>query len=117
MRGFFKFGSPFLRLKVEGKEIEALLDTGFNGHLMLPQTIIDELALDQIGISDYITANGVKTMTKVYRGKVQLLGGEVEIPILSTEAMMILAGFGLFKDCTIIIDQKKGRLEVGKSGE
>ena len=50
MKGFFQFGSPMLKFAVEGKNIEMLLDTGFNGHLMLPQAEIDELSLEQIGV-------------------------------------------------------------------
>ncbi len=115
MEGFFRFGSPFLQIDVEGKEVEALLDTGFNGHLMLPQIIIDELALDQIGISDYITASGGRNLTKVYKGKVMFLDEHVDIPILSTEAKIVLAGFALFKNCRIVIDMKKELLEISKS--
>ena len=43
MKGFFRFGSPVIKLLVERKNIEMLLDTGFNGHIMLPYGIIDEL--------------------------------------------------------------------------
>jgi predicted aspartyl protease len=35
MKGFFKFGSPFIKLHFEGKEIDFLLDTGFNGYLVI----------------------------------------------------------------------------------
>ena len=35
MKGFFRFGSPVIRLAVEGRKIETLLDTGFNGHIIL----------------------------------------------------------------------------------
>ena len=59
-----------LELVVEGKNIEMLLDTGFNGHIMLPQAEIDELGLEQIGTSDYLTASGQSKMTKVYMAKI-----------------------------------------------
>ena len=67
MKGFFEFGSPIVELSVEGRKISTLLDTGFNGHLMLPDSIIKELALDQIGISDYLTASGDDKSAKVYK--------------------------------------------------
>ena len=46
MKGFFKSGSPVIELTIEEKKIEMLLDTGFNGHIMLPQKIINELELE-----------------------------------------------------------------------
>ncbi len=39
MNGFFKAGSPFIELSVEGRKVDLLLDTGFNGHLLLPYLI------------------------------------------------------------------------------
>ena len=78
MDGFFKFGSPTLELSIETRKVEMLLDTGFNGHLMLPQIIIDELGLEQIGISDYLAASGEHTATKVYKGEIRFLDDGVE---------------------------------------
>ena len=52
MKGFFRFGSPVIRLAIEGRKIETLLDTGFNGHIMLPNNFIKELALDYFLIYD-----------------------------------------------------------------
>ena len=112
MKGFFRFGSPIIELPIEGRKIELLLDTGFNGHMMLPNEIIKELGLDQIGISDYVTAGGDDKLTKVYIGKLKFLGKEIEIPILSTDADFALAGMELFHDCKVVIERNKGIVEV-----
>ena len=48
MKGFFEFGSPLIELSIEGRKLNMLLDTGFNGHIMLPDPIIKELGLNQI---------------------------------------------------------------------
>ena len=92
-----------------------LLDTGFNGYIMLPQSVIEEIGLDQIGISDYLTASWDKKLTKVYIGKVLFFDIEIEVPILSTNSDISLAGMELFKDCKIIIEQNKNTVEVVKS--
>ena len=86
MKGFFRFGNPIIQLSVEGRKIQLLLDTGFNGHIMLPASIINELALDQIGVSDYLTASGDDRLTKVYIAKVEFFDEKIEVPILSTDA-------------------------------
>ena len=114
MRGFFKFGNPVIELAIEGKKVEALLDTGFNGHVMLSSAVIEELGLDQIGISDYLTASGDAKLTKVYVGKMMLFEEEVEVPILSTDADFSLAGMELFHDCRIVIERNNNVVEVSK---
>jgi|SRR3989338_3727842 len=115
MKGFFKSTSPFIELIIEGRKIETLVDTGFNGHLTLPLHLIGELGLDLIGISDYLTASGDRKVTKVYKGKINILNEEIEIPILSTNADIYLAGMELFSECKIIIERKNDFVEVVKS--
>ncbi|MBI3035461.1 hypothetical protein HYY71_03990 [Candidatus Woesearchaeota archaeon] len=109
------FGSPVIVLSVEGKKVETLLDTGFNGHIMLPDSVIRELALDQIGISDYLTASGDNKLTKVYKGKIKFFNEEIEVPVLSTDAGFSLAGMEFFHDCKIIIERNKNIVEVTES--
>lgn len=115
MKGFFIFGSPVIELFIEGRKIQTLLDTGFNGHIMLPHPIINELALDQIGISDYLTASGDDKLTEVYKGKIVFLNEEIEVPILATDADFSLAGMELFHNCKIIIERNKDVVEIIKS--
>ena len=82
---------------------------------MLPQNIIDELSLEQSGISDYLTASGEHTATKVYKAEIKLLDEKIEVPVLSTNANFSLAGMELFDKCKIIIDRPKNIVEVAKS--
>ena len=115
MRGFFRFGNPIIELPVEGRKIQLLLDTGFNGHIMLPASIINELALDQIGVSDYLTASGDDRLTKVYIAKIEFFDEKIEVPILSTDADFALAGMELFHNCKIVIERSKDIVEVTKT--
>lgn len=115
MKGFFNFGNPVIELAIEGRKIGALLDTGFNGHVMLPRAVIEELGLDQIGISDYLTASGDTKLTKVYVAKIALFDEKVDVPVLSTDADFSLAGMELFHDCRIVIERSKNIVEVSKA--
>ncbi len=112
MKGFFRFGSPVIELILEGRKIEVLLDTGFNGHIMLPHSTIEELGLENIGVCDYTTASGERIETKVYIGKVGLLNEEIDVPILSTETDFSLAGMELFNECKIVLERSKDIVEV-----
>lgn len=115
MKGFFVFGTPALTVMLQNKEVNALLDTGFTGQLMLPEEIIDKLKLEQIGVSDYLMASGEGRVTNVYRGAMQFFNEEKEIIVLSTDADFSLAGMDLFHDCKIIIERHKGNVEVTKT--
>ena len=115
MKGFFRFGSPMIKLPIRGKIIEMLLDTGFNGHIMLPQNIIDELKLEKIGVSDYVTASGEKRLTYVHKGEIEFFDEEIEVPVLSTNANFSLAGMELFHQCKVTIERHKDVVELNKS--
>ena len=71
MKGFFKFGSPMIEIIFEDNNIMALLDTGFTGEIMLPENLISELNLKQIGISEYIGASGEIKQTKVFKAEIR----------------------------------------------
>ena len=112
MKGFFKYGCPTINLIINQNKIEALLDTGFNGDLMLPQKIIDKLNLEEIGFSDFTTASGETKKTKVYKSAVKLFDREIETSVLSTDSDFSLAGMELFHNCKIIIERSKNILEI-----
>lgn len=115
MKGFFRYGNPIVEIFIEGKKIDMLLDTGFNGYIMLPQTIIKELNLEQIGISDYLTASGEEVISKIYKGKIDFFDKQVEVTILSTDSDFSLAGMELFHECRIIIERYKNIIEIIRS--
>lgn len=112
IKGFFRNGCPFIKINVEGVNIDALLDTGFNGYLMLSQRLIDELDLDQIGFSDYTTASGEKRQTKVYKATVELLNKKIEVSVISTEIEISLAGMDLFDKFRIIVERGDNNVEI-----
>ena len=114
MKGFFREGSPIIGLEINENKIDLLLDTGFNGHIMLSQRLIDKIRLEQIGVSDYITASGEETETRIFRAKMNFLGEEIEVPVLSTEGDFSLAGMELFHNCRILIEKSNDILELTK---
>lgn len=54
----YVFGIPFVRVKLLEKEIEAIVDTGFNASLLIPNSIITELGLLNVGSARYGMADG-----------------------------------------------------------
>src|SRR3989344_931819 len=112
LMGHFLFGSLMLSLRVADQEIECLLDTGFNGQLLIPENIIAELKLQQVGTADYVTADGDTAKTKVHIGYVNWFGGQKEVFVVSTSADFSLVGMGLLNECRLVIERRKNILEL-----
>ena len=58
MKTRYLLGLPFVTFKIKAEEIEAIIDTGFNGSLLLPIKIIERLNLEEIGTAHYAMADG-----------------------------------------------------------
>jgi clan AA aspartic protease len=84
----------------ELREIEALLDTGFNGSLTLPPTVVEELGLVWRTRSGLFLANGKKERIDVYAADVMWDGTRRRILVDATGTvplvgMSLLAGYEL----------------------
>ena len=115
MKGFFIYGSPIIELNIENKKLQLLLDTGFNGQIMLPKKLIRNLNLEPIGFSDYLTVSREKKLTKVYKCKIEFFNETIEMIVLSTDSNFSLAGMELFHKCRIIIERHKDLIEINKT--
>jgi len=115
IKGFFKYGFPMIELVIEDKKIELLLDTGFNGYLMLPKKMINKMNLEMMGLSDYTTASGEGKKTEIYKAKSKLFNEEIEISVLSTDGDFSLAGMELFHDCKIVLERHRDLVEITKT--
>lgn len=89
-----KDGHPKLKIKVEGTnpgvaaEIEAMIDTGFTGFLMLPIALALPLGLVLMGTGDYCLADGSLITNFLAKGKVTV-GATVGEQV---EGIIVLAG-------------------------
>jgi clan AA aspartic protease len=68
-------GEATVSLRVHGpnkqeRDIEAVIDTGFNGFLTLPPILIEALGLHRIGRGRAIMANGGEELFDIYGGTV-----------------------------------------------
>jgi len=94
-----------IRLRVRGpqgqeQEIEAIIDTGFNGFLILPPSLITVLGLPRLGRGRAVLANGSEALFDIYETTVIWDGQPrtVEMDAAGTEAlvgMSLLYGYDL----------------------
>jgi len=86
-----KVTDPYNRNSVE---IEALIDTGFSGYLLIPPSIYNKInSIELENQRAYATLNGIvktrvaKAIIKI--GKIELLDAFVESPIMGREISLI----------------------------
>lgn len=101
---------PFIPLKVKGTSSEldvmALIDTGFNGHVLLPVHIIRELDLSWAS-QEYVTlGDGSRVTCNFYLGEVEVDGEFIAVTVLAADleplvGVALLDGFQL---CMDVID-------------
>ena len=66
MKTRYLFGIPFVTIFIKNIEVECLIDTGFNGALMLPKENVDTLHLPRAGVAEYMLADGSASSSEVY---------------------------------------------------
>lgn len=112
MRTKYLMGLPFAAISITGSEVEALVDTGFNGALLLPSARIGELGLKRIGWVDYAMADGSIVQTGVFAAKVKWLEQEQEIAVVATESDFALIGMELLAEARTLLEPSRGILSI-----
>lgn len=112
---------PIVRLNVRGpkdtvREVRALLDTGFNGFLALPASLVDKLALRPLGREQITLASGETQFTRKYEGAVRFAGTVQAVEVVqaseSLVGMALLWGRDLYIQCvangSVVVEAHSG---------
>ncbi|MDO8618430.1 MAG: hypothetical protein Q7R49_00635 [Candidatus Daviesbacteria bacterium] len=93
------------------EEVKFLIDTGFNGHLQLNESIVSRLNLKVINKNTTTGFDGEIKEVGIVKTKIKLLDQEIwNFPIQVTNKGLCLIGTNLLKDLgkMIIVDFKNG---------
>lgn len=71
-------------------QIEAVVDTGFTGHLTLPTATVEALELPIVGSAESILADGSLVLEDVCLARVLWHGGERPVRVLVADATPLL---------------------------
>ena len=104
--------SPFDRRKTLPCEIQAWIDTGFNGDLVLPQQRIDDLALPQSGTVMGILADGSEIALDQYLCWVDWFGEQFDLEVIANEGEYPLLGVGLLAGHDLHINYRSGEVSI-----
>ena len=87
--------------------VEAVVDTGFTGHLTLPRATVEALGLPIIGSAESILADGSLVMEDVCLARVLWHSGERPVRVLVAEAVALL-GMALMRGSELRVECVSG---------
>lgn len=68
-------------------DIQAVIDTGFTGHLTLSVEVVSSLTLSEIGSEEMVLADGSTEIASVHRASVEWHGRPRTVPVLAVGAI------------------------------
>jgi predicted aspartyl protease len=90
----------------------AVIDTGFNGHLSLPEKLAHRYGWRWAGYESYEIATGDIVQENVFLGKIQWFGTVQDIYAVASHAQDILIGTRLLEPHQLLIDFHKRIVRV-----
>lgn len=111
-----EYGQTIIKLKVKGTkgevEVEAHIDTGFNGEVCLPIPIAIQLGLELSGDLCVELADGTRKKELIFIGSIIWEGEEKEVKIILTNFRHTLIGTDLLQDKVLEIDFVRKLVEI-----
>lgn len=80
------------------------IDTGFNGELLAPMPLIEQLGLKSVSTGYAQLATGAQVSIEIYRGVIDWLSGGREVEVLSSAGQVPLLGVGLLCEHKLTIN-------------
>ena len=110
---------PKVKLKLHNKEetrnFEFLIDTGFDGGILLSSLAAEEMALEPVDIRQVELADGTEKTVPVSVAEIDWYGEKKEIDVLigGTNAEPLI-GTGLIQDSKLLVDFPKRVVQLEK---
>ena len=116
---FDDLGTPKVKIAVGGSrmqvEVEALIDTGFNGYIILPSLIATRLGLELTSVTWVELADGSVIRNSVFSGHTTFGGQSQEVEIMMTDSDEALIGTALLSNYKLTIDFVNRTVEITES--
>lgn len=109
--------TPLVRLKLisardEEIELSAIIDTGYNGEVILSENKIEEMGLEFLGTIDTELADGSIVELDLFRGRIKWFGRIQEVAVGASRSEDTLLGNLLLSDCQLDINFKEGWVKI-----
>lgn len=107
MLGRFELGFALIDLEINNTKITAIIDTGFNGELLLPEQLIKRLNLKLFSKTDYVSIDGVGRDALLYSADLKLGDKSFSAEVVGSKSNFILIGMNILRDFRITLDGRK----------
>jgi clan AA aspartic protease len=106
-------GLAFADVEINGVKLKALVDTGFNGDVLVSGRVAEKLRLTIIGESERKTVDNRVVKTKVSYGKLKVFDAEgyVLIEVVDEAPLDILIGVRALEALGFMVDPSTGTLK------
>ena len=108
----YLLGFPFATITLKSRDIECMIDTGFDGALLLPLQTIQEHRLHKTGFIKCTLANGSISFTDTFAAEVNWLDSRKTITVIGMEADFALIGMQLLANAKTTLQPCKNILTI-----
>ena len=105
-------GLAFREVEINGRRYRALIDTGYNGRVLVSGRVAKELGLRVIGEGERTTVDGRRVKVKVSYGKLRIddAEGYALIEVIDELPLDVLIGVIALEELGFVVDPTTGRL-------
>jgi clan AA aspartic protease len=106
---------PILSIELtNGAKFDCLLDTGFQGTLVVPRRIADENSIIITGREAFLAAENLEIEFETAIAEIKWLGDEFALPVLVSESTEALIGVEMLIDSIVEIDYQNLTVKITK---
>ena len=116
IEGYFnEHDEPCLSFDLGSGAIDVLIDTGFSGSLIIPQTVANDLTLNFEGVEEFYTATGQMFLAPAFTVAINWFGERLKAPIaVSADVREALLGGQMLEGCRLRIDYAERTVQIEK---
>lgn len=117
INGYFNArNEPVIELQLNSIYVEMLIDTGFDGVLIIPSQIVDQLKLKFQGFEEFYSVTGEKIVGTAYSIEIVWLGQILRVPIIvNSKINEAILGNQMVKNCRLTIDYGQRTVTIVES--
>jgi len=97
---------------VRGDVFECVVDTGFDGALIVPASVAERLALPLVARLVFELVGGLQMSADVALGEIEWLGERRNVEVIISEGNDALIGTELFDGAKLVIDYVSGVVTI-----
>mgnify|MGYP003878722611 CR=1 FL=1 len=102
---------PLIPLRIGGRVVEFVIDTGFDGEAALPHELARELGITPIVLAPVELGDGSLRLMGVSIASVEIEGIEIPIEVLLGSSDPIV-GTGFLRHFRLVLDMRAGLVEL-----